>query len=62
MTMSSSGKTTTDTWIPGRGAIDHYCSFVEGFTNTRDIREFIMVSNGDKMLATKIVDQKYAVS
>ena len=62
MTMSSNTKSTNDTWIFDSGACGHYCSFEEGLINIKEINEYVKVSNGEKMLATKIGDLNCEVS
>ena len=52
----------SDIWICDSGACGHYCRFMEGLMNVRDINEEITIGNGHTMVATKLGDLKCEVT
>jgi hypothetical protein len=54
-------KLSNDIWICNSGACGHYCQFVEGLVNVKDINEDITIGNGHTMIASKIGDLKCEV-
>jgi hypothetical protein len=61
-TIAMKNNSANDLWILDSGASCHYCRFVGGLTDVKEIDESIKIGNGDSMKATKIGNLKCEVT